>query len=126
MRPLKTMVNFSRVGQGDMTEQKDPNGVDQHAPGAKLDAGKTRPGLVLSGFSKALMAVSEVGTYGANKYTDFGWMFVVDGEKRYMDAMYRHLMAFHSGELHDKESHLMHLAHAAWNALAILELELQE
>ena len=104
----------------------DPNGLDQHQSGAKLDAGKNRPGLVFSGFSNALMAVAEVGTFGANKYTDYGWRFVENAQRRYTDALYRHLMAYHSGELTDKESNLLHLAHAAWNALAVLEFELQK
>ena len=52
----------------------DPNGKDPHAPGAKLDQGKIRMGLVMGGFARALLAVGEVGTFGANKYSDNGWM----------------------------------------------------
>lgn len=52
--------------------QHDPHGIPQHAPGAKLDGGKLRPSLIINGFPSALIAVTEVGTYGANKYTDNG------------------------------------------------------
>lgn len=100
----------------------DPNGYDANKPGAKLDAGKNRLGLVLGGFSRALQAVGQVGTFGANKYTDNGWMAVPEGVERYTDAMYRHLMAEAQGETADPQTELMHAAHTAWNALARLDL----
>ena len=97
--------------------------VDQHAPGAKLDHGKVRMGLVLDGFSDALVEVSKVGTFGARKYSDNGWKYVEDGYARYRDALFRHLFA---ADLNDDESGLPHLAHAAWNLLAMLELTLDK
>jgi hypothetical protein len=100
----------------------DPNGFAQHAPGAKLDAGKVRPSLTIDGFRNALLEVSKVSTMGAAKYSDNGWKQVPDGIQRYTDAMYRHLLA----EGVDEESGLSHLAHAAWNALAVLELTLTQ
>jgi hypothetical protein len=99
--------------------------MDAHTPGAKLDAGKNRLGLVLGSFAKALWAVGEVGTYGANKYTEDGWKQVPDGETRYTDALYRHLLAEAGGEVLDTESGLPHLYHACWNILAILEIREQ-
>ncbi|WEE76635.1 DUF5664 domain-containing protein [Comamonas testosteroni] len=106
-------------------EQSDPNGRDQHQPGAKLDAGKPRPDLVLNGFPRALLAVADVAAYGARKYTEDGWRCVPDGQRRYTAAKDRHRLmgAF---EALDAESGLMHLAHEAWNALAALELKLSE
>lgn len=100
--------------------------IDQHAPGAKLDHGKPRHGLVLGGFARALTEVAKVGTFGANKYTDNGWVSVPNGQARYTDALYRHLSAEAKGELNDGESELLHAAHAAWNALARLDLLLRE
>lgn len=108
-----------------MTET-DPTGRDRHAPGAKLDAGKVRLGLVLHDFARALTAVGEVGTFGATKYSAHGWLSVPEGAERYTDAMYRHLFAEARGETHDPDSGLAHAAHAAWNALARLELALIE
>jgi hypothetical protein len=106
-------------------KETDPNGKPADGPGAKLDEGKNKIGLVLNGFSRALQAVSEVGTYGAIKYTENGWMKIPDGEKRYTDAMYRHLMKEAAGELSDEETKLLHSAHAAWNALARLDLQIR-
>lgn len=104
----------------------DPFGLDQHAPGAKLDNGKLRPGLVFSAFARALEAVAEVGTFGASKYSDNGWLQVPNGADRYTDALLRHYVAEAKGEWTDSESSLPHAAHLAWNALARLELMLRE
>ena len=104
----------------------DPNGKDPHEPGAKLDAGKDRVGLMIEGFCKALRAVSRVSTYGARKYTDGGWESVPEASSRYTDAMGRHLLDHLGGEELDPESELLHLSHMAWNALAVLELHLRE
>lgn len=100
----------------------DPHGKNPHEPGAKLDAGKNRVGLMVQGFPRALEAVSEVATYGARKYTPGGWETVPEGLDRYTDAMHRHLLAEARGEKFDAESGLEHAAMAAWNALARLEL----
>lgn len=105
--------------------EADPTGKDPHQPGAKLDAGKVEMGLILNGMPRALLQVARVGTYGASKYTRDGWLSVPDGPRRYTDAMYRHLNAEARGELHDADTQLEHAAHAAWNALARLELLLR-
>lgn len=104
--------------------QADPNGKAAQEPGAKLDAGKNRLGMVLLGFPNALKAVGQVGTYGARKYSDGGWKSVPNGQARYTDALLRHEVEFACGEADDEESGLPHLAHAAWNALAALEFYL--
>ena len=44
--------------------QQDPNGIGQHAPGAKLDAGKEPMRLILHAMPRALLAVGQVGAYG--------------------------------------------------------------
>ncbi|AUS00765.1 hypothetical protein NVP1278O_30 [Vibrio phage 1.278.O._10N.286.54.E8] len=107
------------------TEQ-DPNGIGQHDNGAKLDSGKPMAGRLLGMFGGALMAVSDVGTFGAKKYTEGGWQHVEDGFKRYDDAGMRHFLKRGMGEEFDDDSELPHLAHEAWNALAKLELYLRE
>lgn len=99
----------------------DPYGKYPHEPGAKLDAGKVKAG-VLHDFSSALFDVACVGTYGAEKYTRGGWQSVPNARERYFDAMWRHLLAARH-EAADKDTGLKHLAHAAWNILAVLELE---
>lgn len=104
-----------------MTCEFDPNGRSMHEPGAKADAGKIKAGLV-GDFGLALLAVAEVGTHGADKYTRGGWQHVPNGQERYTDAMWRHLLKAGQEEF-DGDSGLSHAAHAAWNALAVLELE---
>lgn len=109
-----------------MTIEKDPSGRDAHSPGAKLDEGKVRPALVLGGFARALWAVSAVGSFGAVKYTENGWVEVPNGQARYDDAGMRHWLKDKMGEKVDQDSKLAHLAHEAWNALAVLDLELRK
>lgn len=105
--------------------EHDPNGIDQHQPGAKLDAGKVMPWLCLSGFAHALSAVADVTTKGARKYTPNGWATVDDGEARYMEAFARHMLAYGRGELIDADTGCLHKAQMVWNLLASLELELR-
>tara|TARA_R110000823_G_scaffold306886_2_gene429393 strand:+ start:585 stop:938 length:354 start_codon:yes stop_codon:yes gene_type:complete len=107
------------------TEEHDPKGLDPHSPGAKLDAGKPRVGLMFSGFARALLKVSEVTTFGALKYSPGGWQHVEDGIKRYDDAKGRHLL-YAAIEKIDTDSGLEHAAQEAWCALAKLELMLRE
>lgn len=105
--------------------ERDPNGRSAKDAGAKLDDGKNRLGLVLFAFSRALQEVGRVGTYGAQKYSDNGWITVPDGERRYTDAMFRHLLKEAQGELCDQDTGIAHAAHTAWNALARLDLAIR-
>lgn len=109
-----------------MIEEKDPHGKLAVESGAKMDAGKPICGRVLIGFSNALMAVSEVGTFGANKYSVGGWQHVQDGVKRYEDAQMRHMLKRGAGEEIDDDSQLPHIYQEAWNCLAKLELYIRE
>lgn len=105
-----------------MSEEKDPDGLKPSDAGAKLDAGKQMPMLVLGGFATALEKVTEIGTFGANKYSPDGWKSVKNGRFRYFQAFGRHILASFREEL-DPDSGLPHLAHAAWNLLAVLEFD---
>ena len=106
--------------------ERDPSGIDQHTPGAKVDAGKVRPSLIIEGMARALWEVAAIGTFGAAKYTDGGWVLVPNGQARYADAQYRHILKRAMGEAIDPDSEKLHLAHEAWNALAKLDLYLRE
>jgi len=102
--------------------ERDPSGKGQHEAGAKLDEGKNRLGLVLLNFPRALREVGVVGTYGAEKYTDNGWLDVENGRARYTDAKLRHMFdAEIEGDI-DPETGLFHPVQEVWNALAALEL----
>lgn len=107
-------------------KETDPNGLAPDAPGAKLDAGKVQPRLIYMDMSRALYEVSKVATYGAKKYTPQGWITVPDGVNRYTDALFRHLNREGVGEIFDRDTQLSHAAHAAWNALARLDLMIRE
>lgn len=87
--------------------------------GMKHDSGKIKAA-ILAEFQKALMAVAEVGTFGANKYSRGNWVHVDKAVERYTDAMWRHLLQ----EGDDPESGLPHFHHFVWNALAVLQLEM--
>ena len=120
-----TTIKECATKQSDSVEST-PDGIGQHEPGAKLDKGKNRMGLVLGGFARALEAVCRVGTDGAEEYTDNGWLSVKDGVARYSDAMLRHNFDKVLKGPYDSKSGSLHSAHRAWNALAALELELIE
>jgi hypothetical protein len=89
-----------------------------------LDAGKVDAELVFEGFPRALLAVAEVATFGALKYTRGGWKTVPNGIQRYDAAFGRHKLKRLAGESSDKDSKLDHRAHEVWNALAAFELHL--
>lgn len=100
------------------------------AEGKKFDAGKAP---IVQGcihyFPTALAAVAQVSAYGAKKYdvsfSDKNWQRLDNAFNRYTDGLGRHL-ALEGVSAHDDESQLLHAAHAAWNALARLELLLGE
>ena len=102
--------------------ERDPHGKAAHESGSKLDADKNRLGLVLGDFARALKVVGDVGTYGAKKYTEHGWVSVPNGAERYTDAMLRHYLLESVGESADKDTGILHAGHLAWNALARLDL----
>lgn len=87
-------------------------------PGRKDDSQKILAG-VLKDFAPALLQVAEVGTFGAKKYARGNWLKLDNAQERYEDALWRHLLQYGK----DPESGLDHLAHAAWNILAIITLK---
>ena len=97
------------------------------AEGKKFDEGKAPAFQGLAEyFPRALLAVADISLYGKQKYGSYGgWPNVPAAGYRYADALWRHLLAFARGEVVDPESNKLHNAHAAWNALAVLELELR-
>ena len=95
-----------------------------HLPGMKYDEGKPNLSLVFGGFNKALLDVGYIGTFGARKYTPNGWKDVESLYERYSSALLRHMFAAMSPrvkDIYDNETGRLHLAHVAWNALALTE-----
>ena len=69
------------------------------------------------------MEVGKVATFGAKKYKNHNWRGAPTNEE-YINALLRHVMNWVNGEDNDVESGLPHLAHAAWNCLALLQLKM--
>ena len=99
--------------------------ADPSLIGRKDDDLKTQPALIINDMPRALMAVAEVASFGALKYSKGNWLHVENGVERYTNAMDRHRIK-EGVETHDGDSCLMHAAHTAWNALARLELMLRD
>lgn len=86
---------------------------------AKADSGKPRPTLVPVSLIRAVTAIRE---YGCKKYQDpDNWRRVEP--QRYRDALYRHWLAYLSGEKQDTESGLPHLWHMACNIAFLIDME---
>lgn len=90
--------------------------------GQKFDQGKPMMSLIPP---RAEMAVAEVLTFGASKYSLGNWRHVDDLERRYTDAALRHINAYRQGQQNDQESNLRHLAHAICCLMFMLEVDLE-
>lgn len=72
--------------------------------------------------SYALIKISEVLSYGANKYERHNWRLGMKWSRMYGAAL-RHLFAWNDGENVDSETGKSHLAHAACCILFLLQYE---
>ena len=81
-----------------MSPERDPAGIPPHAPGAKLDGEKVMAELTLDGFSRALLAVAEVSTYGARKYSPGGWQLLGRTPLRLFDPKANPVTLIQAGE----------------------------
>jgi len=88
--------------------------------GKKFDQGKDRWDLLPIA---AIRHVLYVLNFGAKKYGAWNWTKVPDARNRYYSALMRHVTAWYGGENLDPETGIHHLAHAACNALFLLEFE---
>lgn len=90
--------------------------------GLRYNADKLRYDLVPP---DAMEALVRVFTFGAKKYAPRNW----EKGMPWMEcdaSLRRHLAAWEMGEHLDPESGEPHLAHAVWNALALLTFELRD
>lgn len=87
------------------------------AGGLRFNEGKQRFDLLPPSWPRALV---EVLTKGAEKYEDRNWERGMNWSTCYASMM-RHIQAWWEGNDIDPESGLPHMAHAAWNALALVE-----
>lgn len=111
--------------------------LSDKTPGAKLDAGKPDMSL-LQLFGDALLEVSKVATFGAEKYSRGGFLAVPNAPMRYSAAMLRHYFLEEIEGTFDKDPYydtpegqkwkdkIRHDAQVAWNALARLQTQLDK
>jgi hypothetical protein len=84
--------------------------------GKKFDSGKLRVDLLPS---HAMLEVAKVLTFGCEKYGEHNWRQGIEWSRVYAAAQ-RHLMKWNSGETHDEETGINHLAHACANLMFLL------
>ena len=70
--------------------------------------------------------IAKVYTYGTIKYDDDNWWKGLKWKKDVLGCIFRHVWKWVRGEKLDDESGLNHLAHAAWNCIALMEYERNE
>ena len=89
--------------------------------GLRFDAGKPRVDLLPP---DALLELGKVYEYGAKKYAERNWE---EGMKwsKVLGPLLRHLFEWMLRIERDEESGQRHIAHVAWNALALLTYELR-
>ena len=93
------------------------------ASGIKYDGEKPKMNLLPP---KAIVEISKVLTFGAEKYDAENWRKLDDLQNRYTAGALRHIFAHMDGEELDSETNLSHLAHAMCCLLFKLEIELEE
>ena len=85
-------------------------------PGLRYDAAKLRYDLIPP---EAIEAYVSILTVGATKYSDRNWEKGMSWSRCFASLM-RHAWAWARGEDLDPETKLPHMAHVAWNALALV------
>ena len=70
--------------------------------------------------------VVKVYTAGAKKYAPNNWMHLENGYERYKAALFRHICEFERGNWLDADTGCIHLAQVAWNAIAMLHIEMEK
>ena len=86
----------------------------------RFSEGKIRHDLVAPW---SLNEIARVYTYGTIKYDDDNWWKGLKWKKDVFGCILRHVWKWFRGERDDDESGLHHLAHAAWNCIALMEYE---
>ena len=93
------------------------------ASGIKYDSEKPKMNLLPP---KAIVEISKVLTFGAEKYDAENWRKLDDLQNRYTAGALRHIFAHMDGEKLDPETGLSHMAHALCCLLFNLEIELED
>ena len=88
-------------------------------PADRFNEGKPKLSYVLE-FLNATREIAGVSEFGATKYSRNNYKKGLPYTET-IDAALRHITKFLDGEDFDNESGKHHMAHAAWNCMALLE-----
>jgi len=94
-------------------------------PALRANQGKPLLSFILD-FPKALTAFCRVKEVGGIKYKIDNWKAGGKPDREYLDAALRHMLAFKGGKQFSGDTGCHHLAHAAWNLFALLELNVKD
>lgn len=82
-------------------------------------ANELQIGTMIHRFARAIYEISKVEAYNLeNNQTE-------NNSERYLNSMYLHFLTDAAGQKFDDNSKILHIAHAAWSAIALLENELR-
>lgn len=98
-----------------------PDQIKADGGGLRFNGGKNQVDLIPPEWT---LAVGEVMTKGALKYAPHNWERGMKWSIMVGCAL-RHLLRFVSGETYDSETGCHHLAHVAWNALALMSYDVR-
>ena len=111
---------------GEMDEYLDPEFGPKEARHAQVDSKIAYGSKKSEPFRRALTEVWRVSVLGAKKHGANNWQSAqAEGMHFYEDALWRHLQDRRMGLVTPTDSPCYTLAHAAWNALMMLEMELR-
>ena len=88
---------------------------------ARDNAGKVEYDYIFD-FPTAVEAFCRVKEIGAAKYERDNWKAGGKPDREYISAMGRHIAEFKKGETFAGDTGCLHLAHAMWNIMALIEL----
>lgn len=111
---IRKFYDLAGWGGGGLGVGTDP--VPQQKEGLRYNNGKTRYDLLEP---YALEQLAKVFTIGAKKYQEHNWELGMAWTK-VLASLKRHIAEFEKGEDYDEETKLHHMAHAAWNAMALV------
>jgi len=120
----ESLIWLTRLGYWSLcVNQEDllPHEQEKAGLGMRFNTGKTRFDLIPQSWIRSL---AQILTVGAAKYEPRNWEKGLSWSET-LGSLHRHLDSWISGEQYDKETKCHHLGHVAWNALALMTMELR-
>lgn len=94
---------------------------EQAGLGMRFNTGKMRFDLIPGSWLRVL---AQILTKGSDKYAPRNWEKGLSWSDT-LGSLHRHLNAWMTGEMYDKETKCHHLGHVAWNALALMTMQIR-